>query len=151
MIFDVIERLELYAPIIPELRDVAREIERKDFISREDGTYYTENGVRYFLQSFLSDPDKEMYEVHEKFIDVQIVLSGREMLKATTYEAKLPENFRKENDFGSKKEDKPEIGMVLTPGRFALLLPGEPHLPGLSMSETPENVRKAVFKIPFGY
>lgn len=150
MIFDVIERLELYAPIIPGLRDVAKEMQREDFISREDGTYYTDSGIRYFLQSFQSDPDKDKYEVHEKFIDVQIVLSGREMLKATTYESELPENFRKENDFGSKMEDNSENDMVLTPGRFALLLPGEPHLPGLSISQTPEDVRKAVFKIPFG-
>ena len=150
MIFDVIERLELYAPVIPELRDVAKELKREDFLTREDGTYYTESGIRYFLQSFQSDPEKDKYEVHDRFIDVQIVLTGREKLKATAYEIKLPENFKKENDFGSTMKVASENDMVLTQGRFALLLPGEPHLPGLSMSENHEDVRKAVFKIPFG-
>ena len=148
MIQDTVERLGLYADAVEGLRDVIRELDSLELDAIEDGTYFTPEGIRYFIQSFESSVEPKMHEVHARYIDLQIVVEGRERLTVSHAVEELPPDYREESDIGF---DDVEIETTchLRPGNFAMLFPFEPHAPGLSESEKSEPVRKIVVKIPF--
>lgn len=149
MIQDTVERLALYGDAVPGLEGVIRELESLDLERTEDGTYYTEEGIKYFIQSFESSTERKMHEVHARYIDIQMVVEGRERLTVSHAVDELPENYSEESDFGSM-DVKSETTCHLRKGNFALLFPFEPHAPGMSESDESEHVRKIVVKIPFG-
>ena len=149
MIQDTVDRLGLYVDTVPGLESFIDELKGMDLEHTEDGTYYTPEGIKYFIQSFESTTEPKKHEVHAKYIDVQMVVEGREKLTVSHAVDTLPLNFQEDNDFGSM-DVKKETTCHLKPGNFALLFPFEPHAPGLSESKTSEHVRKIVVKIPFG-
>ncbi len=92
-------------------------------------------------------PADSKVESHARFADIQIVMEGCENMTCMSTE-KLPvlSPMDQEQDyalFSYAEGNNTRLAMV--PGVFALLLPGEGHMPG--WSDNPAPVRKLVFKI----
>lgn len=87
-----------------------------------------------------------IWEAHKAYFDVQILLSGREKLYVDRVE-----NMR----CGAYESDKDFVPCFGEPQRYLdfkesdciVLLPGEAHMTGVSATETPTRVKKAVFKV----
>ena len=85
------------------------------------------------------------FESHRDYIDIQILLEGREII-----------GFAKREDLTVTDEYRPDyelFGMVeafdrviLEKGKFAIIYPNEPHAPGLALN-APEKVKKVVIKV----
>lgn len=89
------------------------------------------------------------YEAHEKMADVQVLVSGDEFIDVFAMRGNEEEAERyDERDliFLAGKPDVPAVRMHLTPGVFALLLPGEAHKP--CMKAFSGKVKKMVIKLP---
>ena len=111
------------------------------------GTYYTKpNRIKYMVQEYATVPEKKS-EVHGEYADVQILLSGSERFGAFRAIEELPDGFSAEGDIGFLDSDD-EVDIPLREGTFVIVLPFEPHTPGLQL-EGEENVRKIVAKIPY--
>ena len=98
------------------------------------------------VQEYDSKEEAKM-EVHDKYIDLQFIVSGEEkMLWAPREELAIitpfPENKDTEIvDVG----DRPST-LILHAGEFAIFYPNDAHKPGLAV-DTPKPVEKIVLKI----
>jgi YhcH/YjgK/YiaL family protein len=93
------------------------------------------------------NPENARYEAHRKYIDIQYVVSGRELIGIAPLASKdsiLQEyDATKDIEFLSVKKG---ITVQATPTKFFVFFPEEAHMPGLK-EETNAPVRKAVVKI----
>ena len=90
-------------------------------------------------------------ETHTKFVDVQFVAEGEELLGwcPLSPELKITEDYNFAKDVTFYQKLIPESCVVLSTGSFAVLHPVDVHRPCCSVDEDkPSNVTKVVVKIP---
>ena len=125
-----------------------------------DATIPLEDGMRVIVQSY--DP-KDLkggrFENHHKFVDVQYVVSGAEMIYWTKPK-NLPvtDAYSDEKDiafFEMKEPVANSTGLLLEAGMFAILWPGDWHLPCIDPAAAHPSsvvkkgkVKKFVVKVP---
>ena len=96
-----------------------------------------------------SDSAPEFLEVHRKYIDLQITLSGRETLGWITnrnFNVKTPYDALKDCEF-LQIPAKPLSLVEIDPASFAIFLPDDAHIGKLAASTGAEKIRKIVVKI----
>lgn len=100
------------------------------------------------LQDYLTKPESAaVWEAHQKYIDIQYVLSGAERIGCTPIELLTPLTaYDSERDFSSFSGTGPQY--LVPAGWFIVLYPGEAHLPGLHPVDEPAQVKKLVLKVP---
>ena len=147
MVFDSVCRLRDYAGSVPFLEEVAEELSMRDFSSLPAGEYRTgKSRILIQVQEYDTASDRQ-FEVHARFIDVHIVLSGTERYEAMRCLDSLPDSFDEADDIGFFSGEM-ECAVTLTPGVFALSFPSEPHKPRACAAGCSSHVRKIVVKIP---
>lgn len=90
------------------------------------------------------------YEVHHKYMDVQVDIDGRESFKVTPADIEFEAPFNDEEDFakGNPAEGSDAIEGTLDNGRFALFAINEPHMPTCIFGDDgPQPVKKVCFKL----
>ena len=88
-------------------------------------------------------------ERHEKYIDIQYICSGEEMIGlAIMAEAgEIHEDCRSERDIIFYKSVATETQVILTQGMFAVFFPWDVHRPNCNAGEQIANVRKILVKV----
>ena len=120
-----------------------------DFTTMEPGVYEIE-GKDIYAQVFDAETqpvEKQRPEVHEKFIDVQFLASGKERLGFTpdTGNYEVAERID-ERDLIFYKEVKDEGYIEARPGTFSIFFPEDVHRPACISGESMV-VRKVVVKV----
>jgi YhcH/YjgK/YiaL family protein len=90
------------------------------------------------------------YEAHKKYIDIQVLISGREkVLVAPLAELKVTDPYIEENDCELYKYDSSISSeeVILDGSNFTILFPEDAHMPGRNF-EGEEEVKKIVIKVP---
>lgn len=145
MIFDKFDRLSVYYDSVPYLREICEELSEKDLSALEIGTYYTEKShIKYMVQSYETQESKKP-EAHKKYADLQLVIKGKERFDFDSISV-LPESFREDDDIGFYEHDL-DNSLILGEGEAVLVLPYEPHTPGLTADKAAV-MKKIVAKIP---
>lgn len=106
-------------------------------------------GVFALEQAYESKPPAEgKWEAHERFIDVQVVISGRELMGVVEVSAlKLAEDLRAERDLMFFAPAEGGSTLKVGPGGVAVFFPADGHMPSLA-DGAPALVRKTVVKVP---
>ncbi|HJA75617.1 MAG TPA: YhcH/YjgK/YiaL family protein [Candidatus Desulfovibrio gallistercoris] len=155
MIVDTFERGaryllgECWNSLYPELMELVRQGE-----NLPDGRYLLaggpeKGGVAAFVDSYEARPEDETrYESHERMADIQAVLAGDEFISVFFLRGDEKESMRDDTRDLAFYEDKPAgaARVLLTPGMFTLVMPGEAHMPCVKASGG--RVKKLVVKIP---
>lgn len=147
MIYDTIEHLADYLPIMPQLAEVIKILQQPDFMQKPAGRYETNNpAVRFNIDEYQTVLEPKQFEFHQQYADVQIVLQGQEIHHTALRDDVLAvKNFDKERDIAFF--DSLPIGeYLLQQGRFCIYFPNEPHRSQLATDE-PAAVKKVVFKV----
>lgn len=148
MIFDSIDRLDVYKGCVPFAEEVKEALLSKDWEKLPAGIYYTEkNHLTIQLQEVEIDPEHQ-FEVHGQFIDVHVVFRCDEYYDAARCIDTLPSSYDEKNDF-TFLEAELETRVKLTPGVFAISFPYEPHRPKISTDSEKHLQKKIVVKIPY--
>ena len=95
-------------------------------------------------------PENCRYEAHKKYIDIQLLLDGKEQLDCISPEQlKIIEPYNEEKDimFFENSENVPDASFILKTGRFVLIYPHEAHRPQMAINNFPQKVKKIVVKI----
>ena len=147
MIFDILEKLETYIPVVAKLRVVADSMDHDEIYDKAPGKYTTyDKDVTYEVQEITTTSAQTPFLVHKNHTVVSIVLSGTELASNTWRELK---------DEAKVYDPKTDTGMFMaepisaiqsSQGRFLVFLPGEPYKTGVS-SGTGESVKKVIFRI----
>lgn len=144
MVSDRLINLPFYRGLNRNLDTAIDFCENLSFDRMTDGRYEID-GEKVFLN--LSETDlgtNPVWECHQKYMDLQIVLAGNETMDYTPFE-----NVTDWSDFDSSKDR--QLGRQcadfstcqVSPGMFALFFPWDAHRPGIGEGKG----RKAVFKI----
>lgn len=118
----------------------------------ENGKYPLMNGARAVVSEYETKPmATSKFEAHREFIDVQLILSGAEIIGVTptatmTDADRIGEyNSEKDVEFYGVKGDFEKL--ALSAGDFAILYPEDAHMPGVHEVE-PVHIKKIVLKVP---
>jgi len=86
-------------------------------------------------------------ELHQRYIDIQLLLSGRERIAFGVKDsARQCEDWHVEDDYQLCREMVNEQSVTLMAGMFAVFMPGEPHKPGCRVDDV-ESIKKVVVKV----
>lgn len=124
-----------------------------DFSNIPDGSYpMPQTDFIVKVQRYETRPIDDMYpEAHEKFIDVQFVVEGEEILGwcPLSPDLEFVQQYDAEKDVAFFKNLLPESSMMLSARTYAVLFPLDVHRPCGSLDDdNPEHVTKVVVKVP---
>lgn len=147
MIVDQIKNAELYACISERINKALNYIKRTDFLKMEPGKYeIDDDNIFAIVNNYeTKDPAECNFETHKKYIDVQYVAKGVELMGyAPLDNQEVIAPYSEENDItfykGEKSFTKVDEGM------FAIFYPNDVHTPG-AKKDNPQSVRKVVVKV----
>jgi biofilm protein TabA len=148
MIADTLDNGAAYRDLPGGLRKAIEYARTHDLRALPDGKHEID-GARLFVlvQSYTTKPEAEArLETHKKYLDLQLVLEGREIMYWSPVGALEPDGvYSEERDVAFYKGGVPGA-LALAEGGFAVFYPQDAHKPCCQWNG-PVKVRKAVFKI----
>lgn len=92
---------------------------------------------------------ERQYEHHKKYIDVQVILEGEEIIEvAPVFQLQRSTEYDAKRDVGFFYNSVKGEQFLLSKGDFLVIYPGQAHMPCLQMNEEKARVKKMVIKIP---
>lgn len=148
MIFDSLANAELYSgvhPLFPRVFAWLREHAATATLGRH------EIGDRVYasIEEYSSHPFRH-YETHCRYIDVQVVVSGEEIIYMgvpSEMSEEIPYNGEKDIAFLTQETNK-GIPVAMKAGDMLVIWPHEAHAPGCAKTDGAQSVRKIVVKVP---
>lgn len=147
MIIDKIENAYLYNNISERINKSFEYIRTTDLKNLPTGKYLIDGENIFALVSeYQTKPESEgKLEAHRKYIDVQFVISGEELMGyAPLGNQQILETYKDENDIVFFTGDKSFI--KVSEGMFAIFFPEDVHMPGISAGNI-SDVKKLVIKV----
>lgn len=145
MVIDRLENIEKYASLNPLFAQAIDFLKSHDLNALETGkTELSKDLLVNVAQTKPKAKEDAKLETHRDFIDIQIPLSGTEVMGYTAaadcVPADAPYNEEKDITFF---EGLAESYIAVKPGMFAIFFPQDGHAPGI----TPDGVKKVIVKV----
>ncbi len=149
MIFSSIYAKDDMSKYPQAIQTAVKYLKDNDFVAMEPGVYEIQ-GKEIYAQVFDAETgaaETKRPEVHEKYIDVQFLASGKERLGFTpdTGNYEVDERFD-DRDLIFYKSVENEGYIEATPGCYSVFFPADVHRPAVAAGE-PMKVRKVVVKV----
>ena len=147
MIIDKIENLRLYEKLSPLFTKAFNYLEETDFSQLISGKYEIDgDNVFALLQEYETRNDFDcMLEGHQKYIDIQYVISGEEFMGVASYiNQKMLKPYHMDNDIAFYDGEYSTVKVAK--GNFTIFFPGDLHMPCLKVNVL-ARVKKVVIKI----
>ncbi|WP_283674210.1 YhcH/YjgK/YiaL family protein [Butyricicoccus sp. Marseille-Q5471] len=133
MIYDKLSNLAHYIGLSPALDRTIAYLTRTDLSALPHGRTEIDGDTVYLNHFGYETSEKQadsLFEAHEAYLDLHIVLSGRERMAVTAVEKLSHAEDRLAED-AVMYTGEADYALPLAPGQFALVAPGEGHLPHL--------------------
>jgi YhcH/YjgK/YiaL family protein len=147
MIIDKIENTHIYKNIGERIGKSFEYIKATELKTLSAGKYPIDGENIFALVSeYKTKSEQEgKLEAHKKYIDVQYVIEGEELMGyAPLGNQKIIEPYKEENDIVFFNGDKTFI--KISEGMFAIFFPEDVHMPGISTGKI-SDVKKLVIKV----
>lgn len=144
MIVDSLEYLEKYKSINPLFEKVLSFIKENDIYTLDLGKREIDGKTLYCncQQLASKSQDEAKLESHNKYIDIQIPLSGSETMGYSLRSLLKEEKYDEMKDITFYTE-KAKSYIEIEKGMFAIFFPEDAHAPGISKN----GVKKLIFKV----
>ena len=149
MIFDTLKNCEQYVSLHPQYEKAFSYLKQAMKSFPESGKQAID-GDKLFasVQEYQTLTEDGKMEAHEQYIDIQCVISGKEIMYVEDIEkAELTDAYREDWDAAFYKVDENASKLVLRPGDFVILLPQDAHRPCVAFEGVSQDVRKIVMKV----
>lgn len=146
MIFDTLTNVDNYEGL-GRVYTALKFLAETDFNEIDLGRYEIDgDNIFYMVQSYDTDPSKTVSEAHRKYIDIQFMVEGEEIIGVAdiSSEKELTE-AKEENDvwfYNCKTEP-----LTLSAGKYMVLYPNDLHCPGVATKGKALTCRKVVVKV----
>lgn len=146
MIFDTLTNVDNYKGL-GRVYTALKFLSETDFSKIDLGRYELDgDNIFYMVQSYDTDPTKTISEAHKKYIDIQFMVEGEEIIGVAdiSSEKELTE-AKEENDvwfYNCKTEP-----LTLSAGKYMVLYPNDLHCPGVATNGKALTCRKVVVKV----
>jgi YhcH/YjgK/YiaL family protein len=147
MIVDKIENSGLYKNLSERIKRSFDYIKQTDLKKLQPGRYDIDgDNIFAMISEYQTKTESEgKLEAHKKYIDVQYVIEGEELMGyAPLGNQQTLEAYKEENDIIFYKGEK--VFIKVTEGMFAIFAPEDVHMPGIQ-SEKKSLVKKLVIKV----
>ena len=142
MIIDKIKNLGNYAQL-----SVVKQFLDEHPEPLENGKYVINDACFVNVMEYETREDKGLYEGHERYIDVQMLISGNECIRIQNRrDCRISVEYNDEKDAAFYTADQ-YMNCYLDGSNFAFLEPEDLHNPCLMVGDKPEAVKKYVFKV----
>lgn len=146
MIFDSIKNIQLYK----EIPDIAVDFIQSLDCNTELGRHTISDNIYANVEEYNTKLIKDAkFETHDKYIDIQILISGEESIAISDRETLTElESYNPKKDITFYSDNLNEhFKVTLNGSNFVMIFPHEGHAPQVSIAEQPQKVRKVVVKI----
>jgi biofilm protein TabA len=132
VIFDRLDRADLYNALHPGFAPAFEYLRRTDFSGMEQGRHEVD-GERLFVM-LGKEPgqgrERRKLEFHQKYIDIQCVMTGSDEIGWRTIETcrDLDQAYDEKREVGFYKE-RPTTYFTVGEREFAIFYPQDPHAP----------------------
>jgi biofilm protein TabA len=133
MIIDTLENAGKYTSVHPLFAKAFEFLNTIDLNKVEAGKYEISDGLNYVVvekEGMTADESISKFECHNKNIDIQLCISGKEKLgwKPRNACKSLKGEYNAEKDVAFYN-DAPDMYFELTDGQFAIFFPEDVHAP----------------------
>ena len=147
MIIDKLSNSHLYSGLGEKINKSFAFLKQTDFSKMESGKHQIDGENIFALVNEYNTKDKSegKLEAHKKYIDVQFVAKGSELMGyAPLGNQKVIDEYNEQNDITFFSGDKSftQVGE----GMFAIFFPTDVHMPGIKFDEK-SYVKKVVIKV----
>ena len=146
MIIDKISNLNLYDEIPKEVKDFILNCTK----NIDQGRVYLSENIYANVDIYTTKKLSEIkFEAHQKYIDIQLLLYGKENIYVTDKSVlTVKSEYNEESDCAFYQENPSEYSkLILDASNFVMLYPHEAHAPQASVNNIPTEVKKIVVKI----
>ena len=146
MILDTLENYQLYNPINERIAQGFDFLRTTDLDSLPSGKHDIEGDTIFALvQEYNTKPSDECkLESHKKYIDIQYVIRGEEMMGITTQNNQKIIEVNEEKDYTFYEGNTSLV--LVSKGMFTIFFPDDLHQPCVQ-TETISEVKKVVIKV----
>lgn len=149
MIVDKIENMEMYTGLSKGIIKALKLLKDGQIAEKADGRYEVEgDDLFYVISSYTTKPGEEgRFETHEKYIDVQALLSGEEIMGYSCSDdlsPQTPYDGTRDIAFYETPDDYSRI--AFSTGMFCIFYAHDGHMSGGQLA-APSNVRKVIIKV----
>lgn len=150
MILADLSRNDYLKSLPPVFARLCQKLKNLDLANLELGWQDLEEGIRMNVMSFETSPaEGKKAEMHRKFVDIQLLIEGEEMIEYGISQPDLAkyDDYREEDDYQLTDAIENKNEVILKPNMFAIFLPYEPHKPGNAVNGN-KTLKKLVVKVP---
>lgn len=150
MLFGHISDLALMPEMNPVLRNAIEKALALDPACLAPGSYKIDGETLFMnVMTFETQPrEQKRAELHQRYIDIQILLSGEEIIDfGIQGSAQDATSYNEEDDYQLTDTITHCQTLSLTPNMFAIFMPYEPHKPGISAKKGANTLKKVVVKL----
>lgn len=147
MIYDTLAHIRQYEGILPGVLQGLRFLAETDFSKLPDERFELDGDrVFGFLQSYETREGNDTPEAHRKYIDIQYLIEGEELVGVGPLED-MTEEVEGHPDRDIWLYHGPTENLTIGKGRFLVLWPGDAHAPCIAVDGKPVHCRKCVVKV----
>ena len=148
MVFDNIKNKDLYLAMHPSFKAAFNYIEKVVRDGEEVGKYEIDGRtVHAMVQEYEGKEDHPKYEGHRRYIDIQFILSGKEIMDyANIAECDVMTEYNADKDVEFFTCDGIKTRIEAQSGDFAIFYPEDIHKPGIKY-EDGTMIKKIVVKV----
>lgn len=147
MIIDTLQNASKYFSLHPLFKRAFEEISKLDLANEADGKRDVADGIKFITSNApgkTAETSLAKFECHDKNIDIQLCISGKETIAWKPREKCVTAN----GDYNPEKDvrffsDAPDMYFQLTDGQFAIFFPEDVHAPMIGEGD----IKKLVVKI----
>ncbi len=150
MIITDLTNLESYKAMSKNMRVAIEYLESINLDSIEDGTYpVLDDDIFVVVSTYITrEHGESKYEAHRKYIDIQTLISGEEMIFCNQVNHMEPDGaYNIEKDKLNFKDQAGEVSIHLKPGMVTIFYPSDVHKACCNVCDEPKLVRKLVAKV----
>ena len=147
MILGKIETLINYKSVNKNIETICNFLKYKNLIDIPTGRYELDKNIYFNIDEYISkDISKGIIENHQRYFDLQIILTEEEMVGYKDLTGVSSINYSIENDI--EFFDKADFFIPFYKNYFMIFFTQDGHAPCLHLNKNACMVKKVVFKIP---
>lgn len=139
----------------PVLFDICKKLQAMDLKALENGRHdLTDDIFMNVFEPTIAPSESKQAELHRKYIDIQVVISGKEWMEFAVNSPDLTaySDYNEQDDYQLIDHIENKSVVQVTPQMFAIFFPYEVHKPCCDYSSSEENLskeeKKLVVKVP---
>lgn len=147
MIKDNLENGKTYYKLSENLKKGFEWLKKSDLKSMPDGKYIIDREKVFANIQTYTTKDDAPYERHLKYIDIQYMILGKEIVGVTNYKnCSTIETYNPEKDIEFLTNNDVDNLQILEEGDFLVFFPQDAHQPALKFNQN-QTVKKVVVKV----